>query len=215
MSHWASNEVKTANFGDKRLDNRLEILLSQLGDKPTESIPTACGGWAETIAAYRFFDNEKVTFNQVLASHVQASVERISCYPVVLLLQDTTDLVQTINKRSKGLGTLKETEKQEIFLHPSIAVTPHRVCLGVVGADIWERNEPSPRSARRNKPINEKESSCWLNGYQTACEISGMVPETLIVNIADREGDIYEWFLETEEYSQSTRAQWISRTKSD
>ena len=33
----------------------------------------------------------------------------------------------------------------------------------------------------------------------------------LIVNIADREGDIYEWFLETKEYSPSTRSQWIIR----
>ncbi len=52
MSHWADNEVKTVNFGDKRLDKRLGILLEQLGDKPNESIPVACGGWAETIAAF-------------------------------------------------------------------------------------------------------------------------------------------------------------------
>lgn len=215
MSHWTFDETKTANFGDKRLNDRLETLLKQLGDKPTESIPTACGGWAETIAAYRFFDNEKVTFNQVLESHVQASIERISCYPVVLLVQDTTDLIHTITKGSKGLGTLKETEKQEVFLHPTIAITPHRLCLGVIDADIWKRNEKSPRKERRNKPINEKESHHWLNGYQTACEISSIVPETLIVNVADREGDIYEWFLETEEYSPNARAQWIIRAAQD
>jgi hypothetical protein len=79
MSYWTSNETKTANFGDKRLNSRMETLLNQLGDKPTESIPTACGGWAETLAAYRFFDNEKVTFNRVLESHIHASLKRISC----------------------------------------------------------------------------------------------------------------------------------------
>jgi len=52
MSHWASDETKTANFGDERLNKRMEVLLQQLGDKPTQSIPTACGGWAETLAAY-------------------------------------------------------------------------------------------------------------------------------------------------------------------
>jgi len=111
MSHWASNETKTANFGDKRLNDRMETLLKQLGDKSTMSIPTACGGWAETLAAYRFFDNKKVNFNQVLESHIQASIERISCYPVVLLVQDTTDLIRTITKGPKGLGTLKETTR--------------------------------------------------------------------------------------------------------
>ena len=113
------------------------------------SIPTACGGLAETLAAYRFFDNKKVNFNQVLDSHIQASIERIFCYPVVLLVQDTTDLIHTITKGSKGIGTLKETEKQEVFLHPTIAITPHRLCLGVIGADIWKRDEKSPRTQKQ------------------------------------------------------------------
>ena len=117
MSHWAFDEAAAANLGDKRLNERMGNLLKQLGDKPTESMGAACGGWAETLAAYRFFDNEKVTFNQVLESHVKASVERIESIPVVLLVQDTTDLIQTITKGSKGIGTLKETEKREIFLH--------------------------------------------------------------------------------------------------
>jgi hypothetical protein len=116
---------------------------------------------------------------------------------------------------SKGLGTLKETEKQEVFLHPTIAITPDRLCLGVIGADIWTREEKSPRKERLHSPINEKESSRWLNGYQMACEVSGSVPETLIVNIAVRVGDIYEWFLETEEYSPDTRSGWIIRAAQD
>jgi hypothetical protein len=117
MSHWASDETKTANFGDKRLNNRMEVVLQQLGDKPTESIPTACGGWAETLAAYRFFDNDKVNFEQILESHVHSSIERISCYPVVLLIQDTTDLIHTITKGSKGFGTIKETERSFFASH--------------------------------------------------------------------------------------------------
>lgn len=215
MSHWADNEAETANFRDKRLNKRMKTLLKQLGDKLRYSIPTACGGFHYTHAAYLFFDNEIVPFNKILASHVRASIERISCYPVVLLIQDTTVLIHTINKGPKGLGTLKKTEKRELFLHPTIAITPHRRSDGVVGADIWERNEKSPRCERRNKPINEKESSYWLNGYQTACECASTVPETLIVNIADCFGSIYEWFLETKEYSPNTRAGWIIRAAQD
>ena len=41
------------------------------------------------------------------------------------------------------------------------------------------------------------------------------MPETLIVNIADRICDIYEWFLETKEYSTNTRAGWIIRSAQD
>lgn len=211
MSHWASDETKTANFGDNRLNKRMEVILQPLGDKPNESIPTAGGGWAETVAAYRFFDNDQVSFEQVLESHIHSSLERMACHPVVLLIQDTTDLIHTITKGSRGFGTIKFVEKREVFLHPTIAITPERLCLGIVGTDIWTRKEKSPRKERRNKPINEKESSHWLNSYQHACGISGMVPETHFVNIADREGDIYEWFLETNEYSPNTRSDWIIR----
>jgi hypothetical protein len=115
MSHWASDETKTANFGDKRLNERMEVILQQLGDKPTESMEAACGGWAETLAAYRFFDNDKVTFEQVLESHVHSSIERISCYPVVLLIQDTTDLIHTIDPWFQRTWNLKRNRKTRSF----------------------------------------------------------------------------------------------------
>jgi Transposase DNA-binding len=90
--HWAYNEARTAQFGDQRLTNRFALLLKPLGDQPAESIPAACKSWADTLAAYRFFDNEKVTFDTVLASHRGATLERCREHPVVLLIQDTTSL---------------------------------------------------------------------------------------------------------------------------
>jgi hypothetical protein len=62
MTSWAEEEVKAANLGDKRLNRRLGKVLEHLGQHPQISIPAACGGWAETLGAYRFFDNEKATF---------------------------------------------------------------------------------------------------------------------------------------------------------
>jgi hypothetical protein len=37
------------------------------------------------------------------------------------------------------------------------------------------------------------------------------MPDTLRVNLADREGDIYEWFAEYHDYAPAIRAQWIVR----
>jgi hypothetical protein len=53
-----------------------------------------------------------------------------------------------------------------------------------------------PRRWRSNKPIEEKESYRWLESYRVACEVQRACPETLIVNVADREGDIHEVFLD-------------------
>lgn len=40
---------------DQRLNARLKQLVEQFSAAPNETIPTACGGWPETKAAYRFF----------------------------------------------------------------------------------------------------------------------------------------------------------------
>jgi hypothetical protein len=213
--HWAFEEARTAQFGDQRLTNRFALLLKQLGDHPEESIPAACNSWAETLAAYRFFDNDKVTFETVLASHKGATVERCREHPVVLLIQDTTSLKYTHTPVAKGLGTLSEQESEEVLLHPTLAITPQRVSLGVLGGEVWQRLETSPREERRLKGIDEKESRRWVAGYQLACEVSSLAEKTLIVNIADAEGDIYEWFAETLEHSPQTRAEWLVRAAQD
>ena len=89
----------------------------------------------------------------------------------MLLPQDTTDIIKVTNKGPKGVGTLKNTEKDEIFFHPVIAITPDKVPLGTISVQLWKRSEQSIRAERRDKPIEEKESYCWLEGYQAACDI--------------------------------------------
>ena len=69
LAPWAVDEMNSADLNDKRLNRRLEELLSALGERPTASITAACGGYADMLAAYRFFDNDKVTFERVLAAH--------------------------------------------------------------------------------------------------------------------------------------------------
>lgn len=211
---WIEDETRTSDFGDARLDARMKTILKALSDKPAYSIPQACGGWAETLAAYRFFDNDKVTYEPVLQVHSDATLERIRRQPVVLLPQDTTEMILT-RQSSLGIGTLKKTAKKELFVHPVLAITPERIPLGVVSLDLWDRPEQSIRKERFDKPIEEKESFRWIEGYQAACAIQSQALSTLVVMLADREGDIYEMFAEMNEYSPALRAAWIIRSAQD
>lgn len=213
--NWAQEEMQTADLGDERLNVRAAKVLEQLGAHPQQSIPTACGGWAETMGAYRFFDNEKATFESVLAPHREATIQRMAACPVSLLVQDTTECDEWVNLGPKGMGTLKEGEKHSRRLHPTVAFTPQRICLGVVAARWWERDEPSPRKERRTKGVDEKESGRWIESYESSCALQGQLPDTLIVNLADAEGDVYEWFVDGEEFHPATRAQWIVRAAQD
>ena len=157
MSTWAEDEVQTADLKDRRLNKRLGLLLGQLGEHPQLSIPAACGGWKVTMGAYRFFDNEKASFKKILAPHRDATVERMKSSPVVLLAQDTTEYDENICLGSKGLGTLKDVTKRARRLHPTVAFTPLRICLGIVKVAYWARDDASPRQARRRKGVDEKD----------------------------------------------------------
>jgi Transposase DNA-binding len=55
-------------------------------------MPSACHGWAETVAAYRFLDNPALGLQEILASHKQATLARMQAQDVVMLVQDTTFL---------------------------------------------------------------------------------------------------------------------------
>ena len=128
---WAMEEMKTAEFEDKRLNERLNAVLSALAERPTASIPAACGGHSEMVAAYRFFDNHKVTYERILAPHVERTLERMAAQPVVLLVQDTTELDFTRPEQQMiGAGSLDGSARCGAFLHPLVAFTRDGTPLG-------------------------------------------------------------------------------------
>jgi hypothetical protein len=220
MQPWVLQETRTAHFGDERLDRRYALLLDQLSDKPSLSIPAACSGYAETAAAYRFLDNQRVCPERVLQPHYDATLERIRHEAVVLIPQDTTELDLTRRQEKVG-GPLNDAARWGLFAHALLALTPQRLPLGVLGAKTWGRDaEEFPRSqaekrrARKSKPIEQKESARWLEGYRRAGQVAAQAPRTTVVSISDSEGDIYECFVEGMA-PQGRRAEWVVRACQD
>jgi len=209
-SGWLLEETKTVDLGDKRLNKRFCNVLAALSRKPTESIPAATKGWDETKAAYRFLDNEAATFEKVLKPHTNATVERIKKEAIVLLPQDTTELDYSGKKQTKGLGKLNYENQLGMHLHATIAVTPNRICLGAVHAEILIR-EKLGENARSKLPIEKKESMRWLNSYRIAQEIAEECHDTKVISISDREGDIYDIFVESQKANGNIKAEWIIR----
>jgi hypothetical protein len=220
MQAWIDMETQGVDFGDTRLDDRYRVLLEQLSDKPSLSIPAACGGAAETAAAYRFFDNDKSDAAKVLQPHRQATLERVRSQAVVIAAQDTTELDLT-RKEEKVGGPLNDINRWGIYLHPILVMTPERVPLGVVEATMWSRDpaelslsSKDRKRQRRLKPFEEKESYRWLQGYETACQIAEAAPNTMVISVADSEGDIYECFM-AGAGGLGRRAEWIVRGYQD
>ena len=155
-------------------------------------------GWGETQAAYRFFDNEKVTAEKVLAPHREATLQRIQQHPVVLCVEDTSELDFTSKPKTEGLGPLNYEATQGINIHPMLAFTPEGLCLGVLDFWRWVR-DPSDhggkdRQDRLSRPLEQKESLRWVEGYKKACALQEEVGETRVVYMADRDSDLFELF---------------------
>lgn len=213
IPNWIIEETKTANFGDKRLIKRYGNILNRLCGAPNESIPASCKGWNETLAAYRFLNHQNVTAEQIMSPHRDATLERIKGEKIVLIPQDTTEIDFTGRKSLLGIGCLTQKSGQGFYLHPSIAVTPERCCLGVVDMQSWVRPDIGKQTNRKKRPIEEKESYCWLKGYQEANKIALAAPDTVIVSISDREGDIYEVLEKLP--SEENKAYWLIRCNHD
>ena len=212
-AEWVEEERGETDFGDARLAKRFTRLLSDMYERSRNSIPAACGGWAETIAAYRFFNHPNVDLKQVLSGHYQSTVNRIKDRDVVLIPQDTTQLIRDITQKTDAIKGIRAIRKDKTFLHANIAFTEQRVCLGVVAVDHWKRAGKKNPKIQAQKPIEDKESIRWLQGYETTCAVQAQCPKTLVVSIADREGDLYELFLQAQSYPAETQAGWIVRSK--
>jgi hypothetical protein len=83
-----------------------------------------------------------------------------------------------------------------VNIHSCLAVTPDGLVLGVLDQMGYNRREPRnetlTREQQKNRPVEEKESSRWL---ETMERVSGSIPAgTKVLHICDREGDMYELF---------------------
>jgi hypothetical protein len=217
IAPWVKEEVDTADLGDERLDARLELLLSALGERPNLSIPAACGGRAEMEAAYRFFDNDKVTFDKILQPHIARTVQRVAQQQVALLVQDTSEIDLTRPEQEvAGVGEL-DGARRGFLLHEVQAFTPDGTPLGTVWADILNRTDGVSHAtvaekeyAKKHTPIEGKESLRWLTGLRQVQALAGQVPGVQCVCVADSEADIHGWFAEPR-----GRADWLVRACQD
>jgi len=219
MNSWVVKEFEAISLGDQRLNKRASKLLSNLSHQPLNSIPDACKGWAETKAAYRFFDNPKVTSEAILCSHKEATLKRVKQHKRVFVIQDTTELNYSSQKQKEGVGPSKSDNDRVLFLHPSLIVSQERLCLGIYDDYQWCRKQlirhhstkKQANNARLHKQhISEKESYRWLCGYRKANEVASQCPNTHVVMIADRESDIYDIYDEAND-TNGQKADWLIR----
>lgn len=212
MSDSILEEFQDIDLGDERLNQRGKSLIETLAADPQASVNAALGGWSESIAAYRFLDNDNIQPEEILKPHVQATERRIEQESTVLIVQDTTELDFTTHPTTDS-GVLNRESRLGVYDHSHVAFTPDGLCLGVVQADFFDRSADSlGKSQERKKgPPESKESYRWVKGYRLACEMAQAHPDQEIISVSDSESDIYDIFVEHQQRNDA--ADFVVRAK--
>ena len=217
---WTRNELAHAQLSDRRLVTRLMTITRDFAQHPTASIPQACGGWSGAKAAYRFFDNDEVEPEGILAAHVQATVQRMAAHPVVLCAQDTTTLNYSTHPQTRGLGPISNNRDKTLglLLHSTLALTPAGQPLGLLHAQTWARSGRhfGRSSQQRNRtPRAQKESQKWMDSLSACQALAGRCAHTTLVNVTDREGDLYDLFQQASAPQAESRVPLLVRAQHD
>ncbi len=208
---WFDEELTGCRLGDGQLDRRLRQLVERMEIGFGESIPLACQDWAGTKAAYRFFSNERVSEEDILRGHFDATRRRFAASDgPILVLHDTTEFswrrkrpeavgfTTTVNSGRDKAGRDRLHTVCGLLMHSSLAVTTDGLPLGMVAVKFWNRKKFKGTAALKRKvnptrvPIEGKESMRWLANLRQSTELLGEAARC--VHIADREGDIWELF---------------------
>ncbi len=216
---WVQQEFGGIDLGDKRLNRRLIKTTQLLAASPLSPINEACSNWASTRAAYRMFDNSKVTPKEILKPHIDETAKRIAgCDGPVLVAQDTVFFSYGSHPNTKGLGPIgksNDSRDRGLIMHNALAFTTTGVPLGILSQRIWARKDvPDESKAQkierlRVTSLDEKESAKWITGLKDT--VKNAPPGAFVVTIADRESDFFEFIDEAKALS----ALFLIRARAD
>jgi Transposase DNA-binding/Transposase DDE domain len=185
-----SAELSEADLGDERLNRRLGLLADQLAERPGESFPKSLDD-AQLEAAYRFFGNDRVSPESILAPHFRQSARRAAERERVLVVHDTTQFDFPGSSKREGLGRLIKPAAQGFFGHFSLALSAdgRRVPLGLLALETIFRLDKSIGHKNWTRAKSRGERARWLNCIEDAEMLLG--DRTKAIHVMDREADSY------------------------
>ncbi|MGE0526566.1 MAG: IS4 family transposase [Bdellovibrionales bacterium] len=183
-----SEEFCDLDFGDVRLNARFVKVIENFQERPSGLIQTSQVSWAEMMAAYRLLDNSRVSVDEILRTHREQTLARMSLYDRVLAIQDTTTLSYASLLATEGLGSSAMGNfgrGRGLFLHTTLATTIQGTPLGILGQTMWSRGILKP-----GDELYDTERLRWHKGISHAAH--GNFTE--VICVSDREADGADYF---------------------
>ena len=169
---------------------------------PDSTLPKQCGSWADVKAAYRLLSTAAVEPAAIQAPHRAQTLAACAEHPVVLSIQDTTELELTSKAAMRGRGQLGGGTSRGLLQHAALAVVPSDDedaldgvpgrLLGVLDQRWSVRAEPGEGETLRQLQQRRTDADVWLETASAVAAL-GSTP-TRLIHVGDRHCDIFRFF---------------------
>jgi hypothetical protein len=172
---------------------RLLKVAESMALRPEASVNHACDSWGDTKAAYRLLNEADVTPDGLQGPHRKATRERSAAdHPLVLVLQDASDLDLTFHNKTKGRGKIGNGKGRGLIQHTALAVEPgHGGAIGILHQSWHKRVERPEDETAAQRLARWRESDVWA---QTIDAVGAAPSGTAFVHVMDSHGDCFNTF---------------------
>jgi hypothetical protein len=145
---WAERTFGGVHLHDLRRTRRTVQAAMRLAENPQGSLPAQMQTWKATKALYRLLSEEDVTFAALMQPHFEQTRAQATTAPVILLVQDTTDIDLSHRQQISGVGQIGNERGRGFFLQTVLVVQPATgAVLGCIAQEPFVRI-PAPKARR-------------------------------------------------------------------
>jgi hypothetical protein len=188
---WAEAEFRGVPRLEKRFQDRLVEVASQLAERPDGSLPQRLD-WPELKGAYRLCHHPDATPEVLQAVHRQRTRERMHRVSPVLVVHDSTHLdFSSHAKVVDQLGPTGDGGGRGFIQHNSLAIDPQRgELLGLIHQQTFIREAAPAKETRHGRQKRaDRESAIWADGVRA---VGAMPAGRCWVHVGDRGADYFE-----------------------
>jgi len=194
-AQWAQSQFGQVKLGDERRERRAVVVATMMAENPEGSLPAQMESKADLHAAYRFLSNPEVSMEALLAQHQSQTLAAARQVPLVLMVEDSTELDYTKHRSKEDLGPIGDGRGRGLVLHETLAVVPGptRQTAQLLGMAYLQVVLRTPAPASRPHASSTPEAKLWQRSAQ---EVGAPPEEVRWVHVSDRGSDVFEYMVE-------------------
>jgi len=188
--NWALVHFGEAKLGDKRRTRRLVQLAAAITEDPSRSLPKQLPAWSDLIGAYRLLSNAQVDPQAILQPHLAWTLQQAQGCPVVLCVQDDTQLDFGGRSGMRGLGIIGDGRGQGLVQHGALAVLPDKRLLGILDLRWFAAEKTPDGEPRRARQKRWTTRDVWPEAIE---HIGSWPVGVQLIHVGDRAADLYRF----------------------